>query len=605
MPMDHSHFRARFSAAERMSWRGKVHDFGRPLLQLALPGPGAVGLWSLCREGRAPTATTVTVGVSDATGRETTSRRLVFTELPCGAARASIDGLRPGQRYRLEVDSDGGRTTLAAATAPGPSDRQEFRFLAFSCFSPYAGRDGQISNATAHCLGLLQARGEQNPPAFMLAMGDQVYVDQEGPAPGPMRHRALVHGWRAQKIGYQGSPGPFFDTLYRHWFAIPPFDAALAKIPCAMMWDDHDLRDGWGSQGDENARDAAGGYRWATHLEAARSHFFGYQMLRNATPAAMRAAAGGAEDWPAWHRSMIGVGPPTPRPEFDFSFDWGNLATFFVMDLRSHRDCQRATEDRVISQQQLGRLKTWLTGDARKGRSTLFVLVSPMPLTSVDYHRWSLWRLLPFRRDEWRDNWTAEASRAQHEAILSLLLAHFSENPDHRLLILSGDFHRSEVRQLALADGRVFGQEVVSSGLAQPSISPSFPFTRSGSRSGAGSGSPHPEPRSLLQGRLVSTRVGGFKGAGFAELSVAAPHSSRPPSSPPEVGFLFHAAAEPTRGGVLLNPTAELHTILGQPLDHLPLAPPALTNNPFPAWQRPRRLVPSYDTAATWDDPLP
>jgi phosphodiesterase/alkaline phosphatase D-like protein len=272
-----------------------------------------------------------------------------------------------------------------------------------------------------------------------------------------------------------------------------------------MMWDDHEVRDGWGSQGDEALR--LEGERWRNHYAAARRWFVGYQAMRNplhplpgeTAERLLERMAGASEAFP-------GRGP-----ELHFQFDWGCACTFFVMDLRSQRSL-----DQVIGDEQLRALETWLK--RRDDRPRLHVLVSSIPLTLPKWVRLDPARWLPSRGDDVRDQWWSKSGRRQATRLKELLAERFSYGRD-RLLILSGDVHYSEVRRLEIEGGKFIGHEVISSGLSQDT------FIADLGRFGLIEDTIDRFRTSPLQ----STSVSRYHGAGFAELFVA-PRSDGPPS---------------------------------------------------------------------------
>lgn len=150
----------------------------------------------------------------------------------------------------------------------------------------------------------------------------------------------------------------------------------------------------------------------------------------------------------------------TASPELDFETDWGASASFFVMDQRSARSAAAA---RVMSGDQFERLRGWLYRP--RSYPTLLVLGSAMPLTQLRRPIELAEYFVPARWDDLRDSWWSKPCRAQRDQVLRLLQGFFRAHPEHRLLILSGDVHFSEVLELSDEEGRIFGHEVVSSGL--------------------------------------------------------------------------------------------------------------------------------------------
>jgi len=99
-------------------------------------------------------------------------------------------------------------------------------FCAISCNSV-------LADGAWEALGKFVAEAK---PHFILMMGDQVYIDEDKQnifeefleSPPPVRRKAL-----AEK--------------YRMNWSREPVRRVMANVPTYMMWDDHDIRDGWGS----------------------------------------------------------------------------------------------------------------------------------------------------------------------------------------------------------------------------------------------------------------------------------------------------------------------------------------------------------------------
>ena len=68
-------------------------------------------------------------------------------------------------------------------------------------------------------------------------MGDQVYLDEDKPDTSSSEH-------------FDSSPARRREAMaekYRLNWSRDPVRRVLANVPTYMMWDDHDIRDGWGS----------------------------------------------------------------------------------------------------------------------------------------------------------------------------------------------------------------------------------------------------------------------------------------------------------------------------------------------------------------------
>lgn len=89
--------------------------------------------------------------------------------------------------------------------------------------------------------------------------GDQIYADPIWKSiPYFKKHQLL--GWRSNKAminhkiaeedraNFEADLELFYETLYIESWSKPAIAKTLAAIPSIMMWDDHDIFDGWGSQ---------------------------------------------------------------------------------------------------------------------------------------------------------------------------------------------------------------------------------------------------------------------------------------------------------------------------------------------------------------------
>lgn len=521
----------------------------RALVQLALPHAHGVRLWLAPARGQ--TLDPVVSLASAPPG--VTQRSLRIGEQ--GTLRIEIDGLDPNTTYELTVvpGPEAAPRRLRATTAP-TDPTQSFSFLATSCFSAFAaprsvldklaelrwpfgtdiGAGPSIIERTARLLSLLVQRSHavSEAPSFLLGLGDQVYVDTNDSI-----GQAMLSGDRTDRRHYAPRDvREFFETVYRATFALQPVDSALSTLPSALMWDDHEIRDGWGSHGDEN--DPL--HDWRPHMQAARDFFVGWQAARNPPRRGVQTTSG----------ELLGamqLGPDlTKNLELDFHFDWGPHATFFVMDLRSWRN---SSAGRIVSDDQLQRLESWFA--SRSDAPTVFVLGSTLPVCHPPRLVDRIQRhLLKFRRDDLADAWWASGPAKRRAELLALIHGHFGRHSRHRLIILSGDVHFSEVIELTDAGGRVFGHEVVSSGLAQTYFKLMRMTTQRDSDLGQG---------------VRARGLGRFHGPAFAEIFVTPEADDR---HAPRVEVTFHTSV--TLDGRFLANTTPSTRRLRLPLTQLP-----------------------------------
>ena len=144
-------------------------------------------------------------------------------------AIAIAGGLRPDWRYAYTVLRNGRRVPSSRGTfrtMPQPGSMANILFCPISCNSAE-----EIGAWPA-----LRRFVDEAKPHFLLMMGDQVYIDDDKPnifkehfeSPPAVRRKALV-------------------DKYRLNWSRDDVQHVLSNVPVYMMWDDHEIRDGWGS----------------------------------------------------------------------------------------------------------------------------------------------------------------------------------------------------------------------------------------------------------------------------------------------------------------------------------------------------------------------
>jgi phosphodiesterase/alkaline phosphatase D-like protein len=235
----------------------------------------------------------------------------------------------------------------------------------------------------------------------------------------------------------------------------------------------------------------------------------------------------------------------------NFSFDWGALATFFVLDLRSQRSLTN-----VVSEAQLSGVRDWLA-QRRGAAGRVCVLATPIPLTLPRWSPIDPGRFLPVRGDDTRDQWWSDTGSKDGAALRKILVEHFTKFRQDRLIILSGDVHYSEVRTISVPseagdeEALVIGHEVVASGLAHASFYPFLECVRW----------LEDKLPKFLDATLRSSSLGRYHGAAFVELFV----SPSQDDGAPDVAVQFHAGAvRPARPHPLVAPQARLLPMPGR-----------------------------------------
>jgi alkaline phosphatase D len=377
----------------------------------------------------------------------------VWARLPDGAAEAvlSVDGKpltgahiepRPDRDYVgatvLEVDADCadrefrvqvGSFERTGRFAPRDGTPAPFSFAFGSCHQPFTeeldgGRVDRHDGVSIYprISDLLR----RHKASFAMWLGDQVYSDavselsvrEEMSKDPSVTDEALVDTYR---------------HLYRGYFNERGFRRLSEEVPAYLMWDDHDIFDGWGSLLDHTAFDER-------VYAAAERAFVEYQHLRNPG------------------------GELSGRPPFGYSFWRGNVG-FHVPDLRGERDFNK---QRVMGDEGWARLDQFLQEASERGVPTVFLGVSvPVVHASPSLMRALEGLRMSYGRDI-RDRWSVPAFAAERTKLVERLFAWQSAVKNRRVIVLSGDVHVGAAFGVRATNGQGRFRQWTSSALSTP-----------------------------------------------------------------------------------------------------------------------------------------
>lgn len=357
---------------------------------------------------------------------------------------------------------------VCPVVAPDPQDlnglRERFALLAFGCFDPFrihddavvvapgdgTGRPGIKDEPYSRLWSIREAMKavaagalEDIPPSSLIVgAGDQVYVEAAHDQVAELGNRHPLSAWTVEakprpRVGLAEFEKLLSDT-YRASWSFDGLDKTLANVPAVMIWDDHEIRDGWGSQGDEHV------YR-DTYYASAREAFLEHQFIRGPrtrTPDLDRPMA-------PLHQQLRIHGLP-----------------IFVLDERSARDC---SVPQVLGAEQTRAFGSWLD-ELDPSACPHYVVVSPLPILyrltdAVDLASAFDSEII----DDLVDNWSSDLNVAELDRLLSMMLRAHARGL--QAIILSGDMHTSALLSASAqrsgeeADS-VFAFEIVASGLA-------------------------------------------------------------------------------------------------------------------------------------------
>lgn len=285
---------------------------------------------------------------------------------------------------------------------------------------------------------------------LLLMGGDQVYSDSMWDEVDALRAwRALPADAREQAPfteTLRAQVDAFYFRLYLERWRQPAVAAMLAQAPSVMMWDDHDIFDGWGSY--PEAQQHSPVYQG---IYSVARHYFRLFQLHAADDACVALRLPG-------------------QPGYSQGLRVGDCA-ILVLDLRSER-----SRTRVMSDEAWQAAYTWL--EEQHGCRHLFVM-SSIPVVHPDFS--TLEALLcalpgqPALQDDLQDHWLSRTHRQERLRLVHRLLD-WAQARHTRVTLLSGDVHVAALGVIESARHQSSGapanaaviNQLTSSGIVHP-----------------------------------------------------------------------------------------------------------------------------------------
>lgn len=208
-----------------------------------------------------------------------------------------------------------------------------------------------------------------------------------------------------------------YRRMYRHYWSLEPMRRIMGAYPHLFIWDDHEIHDGWGSEG--------------RHFSPGNLQMF----------EVAKEVAG---------EYILNSGPRVrPRGgEAHQAYVLNGMASF-IFDTRSTRNYE-SRKDRLISRSQFDDFVAFLDSAREHPRVTDLVLNTTVPFVGLKSWVTSLItraphllndNLLQGVRDDVRDGWTSPGNIETLSAVLDALRRFMGERPEVRVINVSGDIH--------------------------------------------------------------------------------------------------------------------------------------------------------------------
>lgn len=305
----------------------------------------------------------------------------------------------------------------------GDQGHEPHRLALWSCNQPYDTDDSGRAVLHSDFSGLLEwsaARLDEFDPHVIWALGDTAYAD--GTDATNFVDQAYSHpGVLSQPEGRAELRGAY-RRMYAHHWSFPPLLELMRNRAHLCVWDDHEIRDGWGSEEEDFSGNNPAVFVAA---RAVASEF----VLNNGPRVRKPAEVGDVE--PDAHQSYLA----------------GELAAF-IFDGRSSRRYDDP-QGRVISDEQFADFADFCDQIAENHDIRFLVMGCGVPFINLkDFVETlgsaapkALTDLMTGIRDDIRDSWLSKGNREAFKELLGVLRRLHWRRPDLDIVNLSGDIH--------------------------------------------------------------------------------------------------------------------------------------------------------------------
>ncbi|ASA57457.1 alkaline phosphatase D family protein [Vibrio gazogenes] len=339
-------------------------------------------------------------------------------------------------------------------------DLQDLAFGFYSCHDPFGHKsfsEGLWPIMNDHLV--------HNDVRFCIGGGDQVYCDTHGESKQPRDpqgkpyitdlwewlktyknalYQEYLHHQTLDERGVVTYLKKLYRSYYRTYWHVPAMLAIFRQYPQYMIWDDHEIMDGWGSLTKEQR------IKKLNHL------FQDDEDEINATIArlAFQAAAEVYQEYQHSHNPTTHhadqVEQDLTQCQWDYSFIKGEVG-FYVLDMRGHHDIENAEGERLLGQAQMERFRQWLQEPTTQALKAVFV-ISPVPV--VHWNDDALENMsfvvdLFGGGDDVRDEWGHKSNVKERDRLLDLL-GEYSSATQVPVTVLSGDVHSCSAYKIRL-----------------------------------------------------------------------------------------------------------------------------------------------------------
>jgi hypothetical protein len=396
--------------------------------------------------------------------------------------------LVPGQKMSINFSSADGAKYSSSVITKGLDDlentSEDYSVLFYGCFQPFTIEKNSsplqstiyepksLPNAFLKAFSKIGTNTDSytDKPVLpnvklIIGSGDQVYMDAGyNSTPATRTNQHPLSAWTTteaqpkliRKLDYFPE---HVALTYRAFGSFNAMSGPLQLAPQVNVWDDHEIRDGWGSQGDEYVNGTLDP-KFATIFNSARNGYIDHQF-----------APGPGRDSKKTNSEELVQLTDNTEPLFQ-TFTVGDYEGF-AFDLRSQRN-SNLPEPQVIGDTQKDAFNVWLD---KLPKNQKVLIISSMPVFLQNNELLETAGPLYDKElaDDIQDGWS-QNEQDRKWLIQTLLQARTIKNT--MPVFVSGDYHKGAISEIwygnqeQLACGKsgerskkIFGYEILASGL--------------------------------------------------------------------------------------------------------------------------------------------
>lgn len=348
--------------------------------------------------------------------------------------------------YAITIDGEDAQCRNGRSSwqvyVPGSGQEPKIAYTSCNGFSSF---DLMHKTKNPYMLWDKMAKKHEVEPFSLLIMGgDQLYADSIwSTVPELKKWGELSEEQKQAKtatIPFCEQVDTFYDKLYQERWTSPSMSLLLATIPSVMMWDDHDIFDGWGSYPKELHESAV-----FQQIFKTAKHYFELFQIRSTENNTLLSSEGN---------------------HYAFSFPFRKFH-ILGLDNRAER-----TLAEVMSKEQWSLIISEMQNiDDEKH----LLVLSGVPVVYRDFSfTESVFEHTPWEEeltDDLKDHWRAKEHQGERARLIQNLLAARQEVSNAKTVILSGDVHIGCVGVIRNIDKGTKIHQIVSSGIVHPAPS--------------------------------------------------------------------------------------------------------------------------------------